>query len=129
MKCSRAEFRSASGRRALERQCRCPAAGRLRLHRHRHRQQPRHRDERARQYSDPARGIRSPDHRADLPKLKIPSLILQCSDDIIAPTSVGEYMNRMMPRSELVIIDNVGHCPHLSSPGASTDAMESFLAR
>ena len=69
------------------------------------------------------------DHRADLAKLKIPSLILQCSDDIIAPVAVGEYMKRMMPQSELVIIDNVGHCPHLSAPGASVDAMESFLAR
>ena len=69
------------------------------------------------------------DHRADLAKIRIPSLILQCSDDIIAPTSVGQYMKRTMPQSELVIIDNVGHCPHLSSPGASTDAMESFLAR
>jgi sigma-B regulation protein RsbQ len=57
-----------------------------------------------------------------------PTLILQCSDDIIAPRSVGEYMHRMMPGSTLHVIDNVGHCPHLSAPDASSAAMMAFLA-
>ncbi len=68
------------------------------------------------------------DHRADLSKSEVPALILQCSDDIIAPLAVGEYMHRVMPRSVLTVIDNVGHCPHLSAPCASASAMESFLA-
>jgi sigma-B regulation protein RsbQ len=68
------------------------------------------------------------DHRADLPRSTTPALILQCSDDVIAPCSVGEYMQRTMPSSTLRIIENVGHCPHLSAPGASVDAMEAFLA-
>lgn len=67
------------------------------------------------------------DHRADLSKLKTPSLILQCSDDLIAPQSVGEYMHRTMPNSKLYIIDNVGHCPHLSEPDASVAAINGFL--
>lgn len=67
------------------------------------------------------------DHRKELPASPVPSLILQCSDDIIAPVAVGEYMQRVMPRATLSIIDNVGHCPHLSSPSASTDAIEKFL--
>jgi len=67
------------------------------------------------------------DHRADLPKARTPTLILQCSDDIIAPRSVGEYMQRAMPAATLRVIDNVGHCPHLSAPSASTAAMEDFL--
>jgi len=67
------------------------------------------------------------DHRADLPKSKTPTLILQCSDDIIAPRSVGEYMQRAMPAATLQIIENVGHCPHLSAPSASTAAIEAFL--
>jgi sigma-B regulation protein RsbQ len=69
------------------------------------------------------------DHRSDLPRLKAPTLILQCSDDIIAPQSVGHYMHRALPRSTLRIIENVGHCPHLSAPCASLTAMEEFLAR
>jgi sigma-B regulation protein RsbQ len=68
------------------------------------------------------------DHRADLPKLQTPTLILQCSDDIIAPVSVGHYMRKHIPKSSLRIIDNVGHCPHLSAPSASVSAIEGFLA-
>ncbi len=67
------------------------------------------------------------DNRADLPKLKTPTLILQCSDDLIAPRSVGEFMHRTLPNSTLHIIDNVGHCPHLSEPDASVAAMNEFL--
>jgi sigma-B regulation protein RsbQ len=68
------------------------------------------------------------DHRADLPKLPAPALILQCSEDLIAPRAVGEYMSRAIPRCTLKIIQNVGHCPHLSAPSASVAAIEEFLA-
>jgi sigma-B regulation protein RsbQ len=67
------------------------------------------------------------DHRHDLAKLHEPTLILQCHDDVIAPMAVGEYMQREIRRSVLKVIRNVGHCPHLSSPSASVDAIESFL--
>ena len=68
------------------------------------------------------------DHRAELPELRSPTLILQSSDDLIAPRAVGEYMHQHIPNSSLRIIDNVGHCPHLSAPGASFQAIEAFLA-
>ena len=68
------------------------------------------------------------DLRADLPRLATPTLILQCTDDMIAPTSVGEYMHRVLPASTLRLIENVGHCPHLSAPSASAQAMDEFLA-
>jgi sigma-B regulation protein RsbQ len=67
------------------------------------------------------------DHRALLTRSSTPTLILQCSDDVIAPRAVGDYMHRMLPASTLSIIDNVGHCPHLSSPRASFAAMNAFL--
>lgn len=67
------------------------------------------------------------DHRADLPRLQAPTLVLQCSDDLIAPRAVGEYLQRSIPNCTLRIIENVGHCPHLSAPSASADAMEQFL--
>ena len=67
------------------------------------------------------------DHRADLARSKTPALILQCSDDLIAPQSVGKYMQRALPLSTLCVIENVGHCPHLSSPSASVEAIEGFL--
>jgi len=67
------------------------------------------------------------DHRSDLARLTTPSLILQCSEDLIAPQTVGEFMHRTLPNSMLRIIENVGHCPHLSAPSASSAAMEEFL--
>jgi sigma-B regulation protein RsbQ len=68
------------------------------------------------------------DHRADLPRLRAPTLILQCSDDIIAPKAVGQYMHRSISDSTLRVIDNVGHCPHLSAPSATMEAIDEFLA-
>jgi sigma-B regulation protein RsbQ len=67
------------------------------------------------------------DNRADVAQLQLPTLVLQCSDDLIAPTSVGEFLHRTLPRGTLRIIDNVGHCPHLSAPAASIRAMDEFL--
>lgn len=67
------------------------------------------------------------DHRADLSKSALPTLILQCSDDLIAPTSVGTFIHDAISGSKLVIIENIGHCPHLSSPAASVSAMRSFI--
>jgi sigma-B regulation protein RsbQ len=67
------------------------------------------------------------DNRADLPRLRTPTLILQCSDDLIAPMAVGEYMRRVLPNATLRVIENVGHCPHLSAPCASVTAIGEFL--
>lgn len=68
------------------------------------------------------------DYREVLARVQTPTLILQCSDDLIAPLTVGQYMQRTMPDATLKVISNVGHCPHLSQPGASTDAIDEFLA-
>jgi sigma-B regulation protein RsbQ len=67
------------------------------------------------------------DNRADLPNLKKRSLILQCSEDIIAPLPVGQYMHAALAESTLRVIQNIGHCPHLSSPAAIAAAMNEFL--
>lgn len=67
------------------------------------------------------------DNRADVADLDVPTLVLQCSDDLIAPMSVGEYLARTLPRATLRVIKNVGHCPHLSAPCESIAAMDEFL--
>ncbi|MDB5804317.1 MAG: alpha/beta hydrolase [Betaproteobacteria bacterium] len=69
------------------------------------------------------------DHRADVPKMPHPALILQCSDDLIAPQTVGRFLHQHMPESVLTVIDNVGHCPHLSAPSASARAMDDFFVQ
>ena len=68
------------------------------------------------------------DNRKDVRGLDTPALILQSDDDLIAPVSVGEYLHAVMPNSIYRLVDNVGHCPHMSAPGACSDAMDSFLS-
>jgi sigma-B regulation protein RsbQ len=67
------------------------------------------------------------DHRAELALVTTPTLILQSSEDILAAPAVGQFMHRAMPGSTLNVVDNVGHCPHMSAPSASVDAIESFF--
>ena len=67
------------------------------------------------------------DNRQDVAKLQTPTLVIQSSDDLIAPLAVGDYMQRTLPNGTLRVVTNTGHCPHLSAPGASCDAMEDFL--
>jgi sigma-B regulation protein RsbQ len=68
------------------------------------------------------------DHRRDVSKLTAPTLVVQCHDDLIAPRSVGEFMAKTLPNGTLRLINNVGHCPHLSAPGACAEAMNQFFA-
>jgi len=67
------------------------------------------------------------DNRADIGGLTTPTLILQSTDDLIAPVCVGEYLHRVLPHSRYCLIDNVGHCPHMSAAAACAAAMDSFL--
>jgi sigma-B regulation protein RsbQ len=68
------------------------------------------------------------DNRKDLANFRTPTLIIQSSDDLIAPMAVGEYMHRALPHSMLRVVTNIGHCPHLSAPSESSAAMDEFLA-
>lgn len=67
------------------------------------------------------------DNRADLKKLRTKSLILQCQEDVIAPVEVGEYMHKNLADSQLVIMNATGHCPNLSAPEETIDAIKAFL--
>lgn len=68
------------------------------------------------------------DNRQDVARLQTPTLVVQSSEDLIAPLSVGEYMQRVLPRGTVRVVENIGHCPHLSAPSASTRAIEEFIA-
>jgi sigma-B regulation protein RsbQ len=69
------------------------------------------------------------DNREDLSIVGVPTLILQCADDIIAPTAVGEFTHSKIAGSELVYLEAVGHCPNLSAPQETADAVKAFLRR
>jgi sigma-B regulation protein RsbQ len=68
------------------------------------------------------------DNRADLHRVRTRSLVLQCSDDVIAPEAVGRFVDDNLPDSRLVMLAATGHCPNLSAPGETIAAISDFLA-
>jgi sigma-B regulation protein RsbQ len=67
------------------------------------------------------------DSRKDLEAVRIPSLILQCSDDMIAPLEVGDYLHRTLKGSTLRVMKATGHCPHVSSPDETIHLIREYL--
>jgi sigma-B regulation protein RsbQ len=67
------------------------------------------------------------DNRSDLEGVEIPALILQCSDDLIAPDSVGDYVHARLPGSRLVRMKASGHCPNLSAPEETIEAIRAWI--
>jgi sigma-B regulation protein RsbQ len=67
------------------------------------------------------------DNRADLPRVQVPSVILQCAHDAIAPPTVGDYMHQQMPDSRLQVLDVVGHCPHMTHPELTIEALRAAM--
>ena len=67
------------------------------------------------------------DNRGDLERVRVPTLVLQCRNDAIAPIAVGEYVRDAIPTSSYVILDATGHCPHLSMPKQTAEAIAAFV--
>ncbi|WP_017719358.1 alpha/beta fold hydrolase [Kamptonema formosum] len=76
-----------------------------------------------------ARVIFQSDHRAELPRLNVPTLIIQSSDDIAVPPEVGAYMAKKIPKSQLMPVAATGHLPHLSAPEEVNRAIEAYLKK
>ncbi len=68
------------------------------------------------------------DNRTDLARVATPALVLQCSDDAIAPEPVGRFVDAHLPDSRLVMLDATGHCPNLSAPAETVAAIRDYLA-
>jgi sigma-B regulation protein RsbQ len=68
------------------------------------------------------------DNRKDLSRVGVPSLVLQCSDDLIAPFAVGDYVHANLSQSTLHVLSATGHCPHMSHPEETISAIKSYLA-
>lgn len=69
------------------------------------------------------------DNRGDLHKVKVPSLILQCSDDAIAPLEVGKHIHQELAKSTLYLMDATGHCPHMSHPEETIYVINDYLTK
>jgi sigma-B regulation protein RsbQ len=67
------------------------------------------------------------DNRADLARVSTPTLVLQCSEDVIAPDQVGAFVHEQIPDSSLVRLRATGHCPNLSAPDETTTAIREFV--
>jgi sigma-B regulation protein RsbQ len=67
------------------------------------------------------------DNRTDLPGVGVPTLVLQCTDDVIAPSAVGEFVYHTIAGSALIRLDAVGHCPNLSAPEETIAAIRTFV--
>jgi len=67
------------------------------------------------------------DHRAAVPGLTLPTLVVQSQEDFIAPAEVGSYLVAHLPNAHLVTLPTAGHCPQLSAPLETLAALRSFL--
>jgi sigma-B regulation protein RsbQ len=69
------------------------------------------------------------DSRADLAGVTLPTLVLECTQDVIAPREVGAYVHAAIPGSRLVTLEATGHCPQLSAPRVTAEAITDFVRR
>jgi sigma-B regulation protein RsbQ len=67
------------------------------------------------------------DNREDLARVTVPSLILQCSDDMVAPLAVGRYLSEQLPNSTFQLMQATGHCPHMSHPEETVALITNYL--
>ncbi|OKK16274.1 sigma factor sigB regulation protein rsbQ [Streptomyces sp. CB00455] len=68
------------------------------------------------------------DSRDDLKKVSVPTLVLDCTQDVIAPREVGAFVHQAIEGSTLITLNATGHCPHMSAPEATNEAITGFLA-
>lgn len=67
------------------------------------------------------------DNREDLSRVSVSTLILQCDPDEIAPVEVGRYVEKQLQNSCFVLLNASGHCPHMTAPELTIDAMKTYL--
>jgi sigma-B regulation protein RsbQ len=67
------------------------------------------------------------DNRNDIKNIKTETLIIQSANDHIAPLQVGNYLHQNIPFSKFVVIDTVGHTPHLCNPNLVIESIRNFI--
>jgi len=75
-----------------------------------------------------ARTIFTADNRADLERVNVDTLVLQCRDDLIAPETVGNFVHQHIHKSQMVLLEATGHCPNLTAPEELIREIKRFLA-
>lgn len=67
------------------------------------------------------------DHRSNIAKVSVPTLIIQSREDCFVPMGVAEYLHAQIPNSKLTVIDALGHLPHVSAPEEVVAAIRNFI--
>lgn len=67
------------------------------------------------------------DSRASLSGLNVPTLILQCTNDIVAPEEAGAFIHKHVPDSTFIKMKATGHVPQVSAPEETVQIMKSYL--
>ncbi len=67
------------------------------------------------------------DNCKDVRKITAPTLILQCTNDAIAPTEVGHFLRDNIPNNTFKQMKAEGHCPHLSHPEETIQLIKEYL--
>lgn len=68
------------------------------------------------------------DLRDHLDKVTVPTLILQPKFDAIVPVEIGAYIHEKIAGSKLVMMEAVGHNPHLSDVEETVTCIKRYLA-
>ena len=63
----------------------------------------------------------------DLPKMKLPCLIIWGKNDNVTPPEVGIEFNNLLPNSDLVWIDKCGHAPMMEHPEKFNEILLDWL--
>ena len=75
----------------------------------------------------------NPREVGDLPnryaETRIPTLVIWGRNDGIIPVEYGKKLASLIPQSEFVVMNDVGHVPHWDAPGRFNEIVEEFLSR
>jgi pimeloyl-ACP methyl ester carboxylesterase len=72
-------------------------------------------------------GLTRPDFADLLPAITCPTLLIAGGDDGLRPASVHREMDKLIPRSELLVLARCGHMVTMEQPDAVATAMRRWL--
>lgn len=74
-------------------------------------------------------GVIRSDPDLDLTQLNMPTLLIWGRHDRIVPLAYGKALEKALPQSELVVVEECGHLPHIEEPEITNRSIRDFLGR
>jgi pimeloyl-[acyl-carrier protein] methyl ester esterase len=69
------------------------------------------------------------DARAGLSRIHVPALAIHGGRSVIYPQTVGHEIARLMPHCQAIVLDHVGHAPHIEAPEAFNAHLRTLAKR